>query len=72
MEVNLYIEFWTLKMKCTRYGLYGQVAFKNARAIFFLSKLGQSGQGTKRHAQGGAQPWANAIQPMTHFLHVSY
>jgi hypothetical protein len=27
MEVNIYIGFWTLKMKCTQYGLYGQAAF---------------------------------------------
>ena len=44
MDVNLYIGFWTLKMKCTQDGLYGQVAFKNARAILFF-EVGQSGQG---------------------------
>ena len=31
MEVNIHIGFWTLKMKCTQYGLYEQAAFKNAR-----------------------------------------
>jgi hypothetical protein len=31
MEMNTYIGFWTLKMKCTQYGLYGQMTFKNAR-----------------------------------------
>jgi hypothetical protein len=31
MEVNIYIRFWTLKMKYTQYGLYGKAAFKNAR-----------------------------------------
>ena len=31
MEVNIYIRFWTLKMEYTQHGLYGQVAFKNAR-----------------------------------------
>ena len=33
MEVKLYIGAWTLKMKCTQYGLYGQAIIKNARAI---------------------------------------
>jgi hypothetical protein len=42
MKVNIYIGFWTLKMKCTQYGLYGQAAFKNARAVLFFE--GWSGQ----------------------------
>jgi hypothetical protein len=29
--IYIYIGFWTLKMKCTQYGLYGQLALKNAR-----------------------------------------
>ena len=37
MKVNIYIGFWTLKMKCIQYGLYGQAAFKHAR--------GQAGTG---------------------------
>ena len=41
MEVNIYIGFWTLKMKCTQYGLYEQATSKTARAIF-LFKVGQS------------------------------
>ena len=36
MEMNIYIGFWTLKMKCTQHGLYGQAAFKTARTIYFL------------------------------------
>ena len=32
MEVNIYIGFWTLKVKCTQHGICGEVAFKNARA----------------------------------------
>ena len=36
MEVNKYIGFWTLKMKCTQYGLYGQKTFKNARVMLVL------------------------------------
>jgi hypothetical protein len=31
MEVNIYIEFWTLEMKCTQHGLFEQATFKNAR-----------------------------------------
>ena len=30
-EVNMYIEIWAFKMKCTQYGICGQVAFKNAK-----------------------------------------
>ena len=39
MKVNIYIEFETLKMMCTQYGICGQVAFKNASTIVF-SKSG--------------------------------
>ena len=31
MEVNIYIGFWTLKPKCTQYGLCGRAIFKNSR-----------------------------------------
>ena len=31
MEVKIYIGFWTLKPKCTQYGLYEQATFKNAK-----------------------------------------
>ena len=41
-EVHVYIEFETLKVKCTQYGICSQAAFKNARAMFFL-KLGGTG-----------------------------
>ena len=41
MEVNICIGFWTLKMKCTQYGLYGQAAFKDARVM-----LGSGGRGS--------------------------
>jgi hypothetical protein len=40
---HAHIGFWTLKMKCTQYGLYGQAAFKNARAILFF-EFGRSRQ----------------------------
>ena len=49
MEVNVYIyiyiciEFWTLKMKRTQYGICRLVAFKNARAMI-LSKSGGAGK----------------------------
>jgi hypothetical protein len=36
MKVNIYIGFWTLKMKCTQYGLYEQAAIKNSRASLFF------------------------------------
>ena len=41
MEVNMYIGFWTLKMKCTHYGLYEQTAFKQGQLYF--SKSGGAG-----------------------------
>jgi hypothetical protein len=41
MEVNIYIGFWTLKMKCIQYGLYGQAALKNARV-----RPGSGGRGS--------------------------
>jgi hypothetical protein len=43
MEVNKYIGFWTLKMKCTQYGFYEQATFKNARAVFLIPKVKQRG-----------------------------
>ena len=51
MEMNIYIGFWTLKMKCTQYGLYGQAAFKNLHAIFILK--------VERNRQGA---WASSKQ----------
>ena len=51
MEVNIYIGFWTLKMKCTQYELYEQTCFKNARAIL-LFEVTRSGYGV----------WASARQ----------
>ena len=36
MKVNIYIGFWTLKIKCTQYGFYGQAALKNAKEILFF------------------------------------
>ena len=39
---HIYWIFWTLKVKCTQYGICGEVAFKNARAMVF-SKSGGVG-----------------------------
>ena len=44
MKVNVYIGFWTGEMKCTQYGICGEVAFKNARAMVFL-EAGEAGRG---------------------------
>ena len=38
-----YVLFWILKVKCTQYGICGEVAFKNARAMIF-SKSGEAGK----------------------------
>ena len=43
MEVNIYTKFWTLEMKCTQYGICGEVVFKNARTMVFL-KVGGTGK----------------------------
>ena len=40
MEVYIYIGIWTLKVKCTQYGICGKVAFKNARAMVFSKSNG--------------------------------
>ena len=42
MEVNIYIGFETLKMKCTQYGICGQVAFKNASTLVFSKSGGRA------------------------------
>jgi hypothetical protein len=36
VEVHIYIGFEALKVKPTQYGICSQVAFKNARAMFFF------------------------------------
>jgi hypothetical protein len=56
--VHIYIEFETLKVKCTQYGICSQVAFKNARAMFF-SKLGGAGSNFRADSKkiaGGLPP----------------
>jgi hypothetical protein len=32
--MNIYIGFWILEVKCTRYGICGQTAFKKIIAIY--------------------------------------
>ena len=35
-EVYIYIGFWTLKVKCTQYGIFGQTALKTAKGNVFF------------------------------------
>jgi hypothetical protein len=51
--------YWTLKMKRTQCGLYGQAAFKNARTILFLKSGGAD-------SEGGVSGWASALGPKLH------
>jgi len=44
--VNIYIGFWTLKIKCTQYGSYEQAAFKNARLGQGQGRPGLGGRGS--------------------------
>jgi hypothetical protein len=48
MEVAMYIGLWTLKVKGTQYGLYGQAAFKSAR-VTLVFEVGWSGHGAWLH-----------------------
>ena len=41
-SAHIYIEYETLKVKCTQHWICSKAAFKNARAMFF-SKSGGSG-----------------------------
>ena len=57
MEVNIYIRFETLKMKCTQYGICGQVAFKNASTLVFLKSGGRAAVfGRVQEKCGGLPP----------------
>jgi hypothetical protein len=40
--VNIYIGFWTLKPKCTQYGLYEQTAFKKCKGQAQVGGLSKS------------------------------
>ena len=51
MEVNMYIGCWTLKMKCTQYGLHGQAAFKNPMV------RSESGRARSGRLGSGDQGW---------------
>ena len=73
MEVHIYIGFETLKVKCTRYGICSQTAFKNARAMFF-SKLGRAGScfrsGSKKSRAGTKNLREGCPRPVLTFLEV--
>jgi hypothetical protein len=62
MEVIIYIGFRTLDVKCTQYGVCGEVAFKNARAMVFSKSGGadisfRSGsEVSKKNSAGLPQP----------------
>jgi hypothetical protein len=60
MEVNIYIGVWTLKPKCTQYGLYGRATFKNAKV---KTGQGQAGQGRAGHGQG-TEALAFSVMPL--------
>ena len=38
MEVNIYIGFWTLKLKCTQYGICGQNAKRKGNGFFEIGR----------------------------------
>ena len=38
MEVNIYIDFWTLEMKCTQYKICEEVSFKNAMVFLEVGR----------------------------------
>ena len=57
--MNIYIELWDFKVKCTQYAICAQATFKNARAMFF--EIGQDMQhvlvGIKKNLNfGGVVP----------------
>ena len=60
MEVNIYIGFGTLKMKCTQDGICGQVAFKNARQWFFQNQGGEQQQFSVEYKKSWFSGWAAA------------
>ena len=58
-SAHIYIGFETLKVKCTHYGNYSQMAFKNARAMLFL-KLGGAGNNFQ---SGSKISWEGCPRP---------
>ena len=58
--MSKYIGFETLQMKCTRYEICGQVAFKNARTIVFQNWAGMQqfsvGYIKSKFSEGAAAP----------------
>ena len=70
MDVNMYIGFWTLEVKCTQYELYEQATFKNARVILFFRSRAEravvfSGIWNSRFVlwglHGGVESWGPAL-----------
>ena len=43
MKVNIYIGFWTLKVKCTQYGTCRQAAFKKLQGQYFFRSWARRG-----------------------------
>jgi hypothetical protein len=41
-EVSTYIGFWALKLRCTQWSFVVNAAFKNARMLFLLSRVGRA------------------------------
>jgi hypothetical protein len=59
MEVNVYIGFWTLKPKCTQYGLYGRsvtldAVFRDGSELSSKEVTGGGGLRGKPGVQPGA------------------
>ena len=66
MEVNIYIGFWNLKMKCNQYGVCGHAAFKNAKVnVFFEVRQGWQyfPSGTNKFKCYSAILWAPTLTP---------
>ena len=57
IEVDIYIiGFWALKVKCTQYGICGQVTFKNAR-----TNMGAHLVYISRVTRPNGRPWAQNV-----------
>ena len=48
MEVNIYIGFWTLKMKCIPYGLY-EPPTMNPKSTLFISTFSDKTRSVLQH-----------------------
>ena len=63
MKVNIYIELWTLKLKCTQYGLCAQIPLKNVGQFYFSKSDGTDREhGLHLGSEGGGtQLWADVV-----------